>query len=133
MAVNNVLIDKDENILNPKIPRYENLKSFSTSEQYVGQWSDGKTLYKKILEVGAVSTTEVQVNLNVPDVDKVVAFEGGGYMASGGHFLPWNFENSGGFTSCYYQANNKRFLLQVSTTSYNLSSGHIIVFYTKTN
>ena len=132
MAVNNVLKDKDNNILNPKIPRYEGLINFSAEEKLVGKWKDGKNLYRKVLDVGAVSTTEVQVNLNVSDVDQVVILDGGGYM-SGGHFLPWNFRNDGGYTSCYYQANNERFLLKVSTTSYNLSSGHIIAFYTKTN
>ena len=126
-----VIKDNEYKILNFKIPRYENLKNYSIEEQVVGKWKDGKTLYRKVLDVGAVTTTEVQVNLNVSDVDNVIDFGGGGYMASGGHFLPWNFENSGGFTSCYYQASNKRFLLQVSTSSYNLSSGHIIVYYTK--
>lgn len=130
--MNEVLINKDENIFNPKIPRYEKLINFSTEEQVIGKWIDGKTLCVKTLIVGAVTTTESQVNLNAQDVDKVIFSFGGGYM-SGGHFLPWNFKNEGGYTSCYYQANNERFLLKVSTTSYNLSSGHIIAFYTKTN
>lgn len=133
MAIYNVLKDKLGNIFNPIIPRYEKGIYFSTNEiKTKDKWINGKPIYLKVIQTGVVTTTESHADLNVSDLDEVIDLSGGGYMSSGGHFLPWNFENSGGFTSCYFRDTENRFVLAVSTTSYNLSKGHIIARYTKT-
>ena len=74
MAVNNVLKDKLGNILNPKIPRYENLKNYSEEEQLVGFYLD-RTYYKKVVEFGAFpSNGQRTVNHNRSDLDDIICY-----------------------------------------------------------
>lgn len=74
MAVNNVLKDKLGNILNPKIPRYENLKNYSEEEQLVGNYLS-RPLYRKVVEFGAFpSNGQRTVKHNISDLDDIMWF-----------------------------------------------------------
>ena len=63
--MNDVLKDKNDFILDPKIPRYENLKIFSTDEKKIGKWVDGKPLYRKVFIV----TDQNNINFDVSDLN----------------------------------------------------------------
>ena len=60
---NNVLKDKDNNILNPKIPRYENLKNYSEEEQLVGNYLS-RPLYRKVVECGLITVGLILLTIN---------------------------------------------------------------------
>lgn len=67
MAVNNVLKDKDNKILNPKIPRYENLKyTLSNDETETGRiiiYNNQKYKeYIKFYEINMATTGNTSVN-----------------------------------------------------------------------
>ena len=63
--MNEVLKDKNGFILNPKIPRYENLKIYSADEKKIGCWVDGKPLYRKVFVV----TDQNNINFDVSSLN----------------------------------------------------------------
>ena len=72
MAVNNVLKDKDNNILNPKIPRYEYNLYTNDSPIKTGRKIDGKSEYIKritIPQLPNASALEVNTGLNIDDIN----------------------------------------------------------------
>ncbi len=123
--------------LNEKINNLEltgsgsSLDIYSTEEQIIGTWVDNKTLYRKVIQIGAVSTSEVRISTGISNIDQVIDLKGGGTMIAG-QFLKWGFENAGGFCSCYYDKNINSVVAIVSTTNYNLKQAYAILEYTKT-
>ena len=82
--------------LNEKI---DTLEIYSTEEVVIGKWIDGKPLYRKVVSLGKVSTTETQIPTGIANIKEVVDIKGGGTM-NAGQFLKWGFKNAGGFCSC---------------------------------
>ena len=117
--------------LNEKIKNIDVLEEYSTDEKVIGKWIDGKPLYQKVIEIGAVSTTEVATATGVTNIEQVIDLKGGGTMIAG-QFLKWGFENAAGFCSCYFDKNRNVVVSIVSTTAYNLKRGYAILEYTKT-
>ena len=116
--------------LNDKIENIDVLDEYSTEEKVVGKWIDNKPLYRKVISIGTVSTTEVAISTGIENVKEVIDLKGGGTM-NAGQFLKWGFENSGGFCSCYYELSSNKVKAIVSTTSYNLKQAYAILEYTK--
>lgn len=109
----------------------DSMVTYSTEEQRIGTWIDGKPLYQKVIVIGAVSTTEVATPTGASNIEQVVDIKGGGTMTAG-QFLKWGFENAGGFCSCYYELSSNKVKSIVSTTNYNLKQAYAILEYTKT-
>lgn len=103
---------------------------YSGEEKIIGEWF-GETLYRKVIEIGAVSTTEVVTNTAIENLKQVTDLRGGGTM-NAGQFLHFGFQNAGGFCSCYYDQGRNATITTVSTTAYNLKSAYAILEYTKT-
>lgn len=119
--------------LNEKLEELSGASSstrYSTEEQRIGTWIDGKPLYQKVIEIGAVSTTEVTTTTGVSNIEQVIDIKGGGTMIAG-QFLKWGFENPAGYCSCYFDLARNVVVSMVSTTSYNLKWGYAILEYTK--
>ena len=114
---------------NKAISGGDDMVRYSTEETVIGTWF-GKPLYSKVILIDTVSTTETDTPVNIPNLDTIKKIEGGGYM-SNGHFLPWNFENSGGFVSCYYSIQNSTIRTIVSVKSYEIHNCFAIIEYTK--
>lgn len=104
---------------------------YSTEEQLIGKWVNNKNLYRKVIQIGEVSTSEVRISAGISNLEEVTDLRGGGTM-NAGQFLKWGFENAGGFSSCYYDKNINSVIAIVSTTNYNLKKSHAILEYTKT-
>lgn len=103
---------------------------FVPYEIIIGEWF-GKPLYRKVISIGPVSTTEIATPTGVENIEQVVDIKGGGTMIAG-QFLKWGFENAGGFCSCYYELSSNKVKSIVSTTAYNLKQAYAILEYTKT-
>lgn len=117
--------------LNEKIKNIEVLEEYSTEEKVIGKWIDNKPLYRKVISIGTVSTTEVATPTGITNIKEVTDLKGGGTMIAG-QFLKWGFENAGGFCSCYYELSSNKVKSIVSTTNYNLKQAYAILEYTKT-
>lgn len=120
--------------LNERLDELSNASTsatYSTEEKVIGKWIDNKPLYRKVISIGTVSTTEVATPTGITNIKEVIDLKGGGTMTAG-QFLKWGFENSGGFCSCYYELSSNKVKSIVSTTNYKLKQAYAILEYTKT-
>ena len=121
--------------LNEKLEELSNASSsttYSTEEKVVGRWIDGRPIYQKVIEIGAVSTSETIVQAGIGNLKQVIDLRGGGHMNGTGPFLHFGFENSAGFCSCYYDPGRNVVVSIVSTSNYALKNAFAILEYTKT-
>lgn len=75
--------------LNGQVPTFANQFSrsdlYSTDEKIIGQWIDGKPLYQKTIDFGALpNNTTKSVNHNIQNIDYVVNLFGAAYRSSDG-------------------------------------------------
>ena len=68
-----------------------NISNYSTSETIVGKWIDGKTLYRKVIDTGALpNATTKSVAHNISNVSRFVKLYGYAYTSNGQTYpLPW--------------------------------------------
>ena len=73
--------------------RLTNLETYSTNEQVVGKWINGKPIYRKVFTIDSVSTlnTDMSFPANIDNLDTVVDFKGMVYFEN--YSVPWNFYN----------------------------------------
>lgn len=134
MAVNNVLIDKDDNILNPKIPRYENLKKISTEEQAIGKWIDGKTLYRKLVEFDYFpNNTQRVVPHYITNLQYICWYEYSWYDESDKKFFS-GLRFDANTTFCKVGISHTDLIIEGRGTDWSerTSDGKCIIYYTKT-
>lgn len=61
---------------------------YSDEEREVGVWRDGKPLYEKTVDFGALpNATTKQVNHNISDIDKVITFDITAYNSTSNIFI----------------------------------------------
>lgn len=104
--------------------------NYSTTEQVVGTWIDGKTLYEKTIAVTQKSSYEAFVSLSDLNIDTL--FVENAYMKgdSNGNIVPVTyFVTSGDKFMYYYNRANDRLIIQTSSWE---GSGYITIRYTKT-
>lgn len=112
--------------------------NYSTDEIKTGQtWIDGKPIYRKVISTGAISGTN-PVNFALPsDVDTLLPNLCGMLYDSGGNGYPINYNNiynvQQDIGSLYFvqTSTNKRITIK-QYANFGITSGYIIVEYTKT-
>lgn len=59
-------------------------ENYSTEEQIIGTWIDGKPLYRKVINVGTLpNSTSKAVAHGAANIDRIVYFKGSAYQSSG--------------------------------------------------
>lgn len=107
---------------------------YSTTEKIVGTWIDGKPLYQKTVDTGALpnSATTKQIAHSVANVDRIIWCYGYAYktnVADGGIRLP-NTMNSDAFTNTYADRTNVYIATGKDRSSFTES--YVTIQYTKT-
>ena len=109
---------------------------YSTDEQLVGRWTDGKPLYQKVVDTGALPNASRQSTMHgISNIDMIVSVEGIAFY--NGSFIPLPFVSTNGASG------NNGFLIFLSSTkttieietfssAYTSYSGYAIIKYTKT-
>lgn len=70
----NALSANQGKTLNEKIDKST---TYSTNEQAIGTWIDGKTIYRKVIDFGALpNATKKEVAHNISNIDKFITVEG---------------------------------------------------------
>ena len=87
-------------IYNGTNQRWENgggIQKYSTTEQIIGTWIDGKPVYEKIIDCGYASTSDpmnLTVAHNISNIDIVIQSFGSAKSVGGGGFpLPFNYKS----------------------------------------
>lgn len=70
----------------------DNLSCFSTNEIAVGKWIDGKTIYKKTIQVSSTSQATT-ISLGTSEVTNIIKWEGV-FKGSDGVYEPLTWENN---------------------------------------
>ncbi len=100
--------------------------NYSTEEQVIGTWTDGKPLYKRVFNLTSPSTQEATVLFALDDynIDKIIKIDGVLYGE-----VPINYFYSESEYSCVWFSGRQ---LKQKTMVYRNRSEFIILEYTKT-
>jgi len=110
-------------------PKKEGIK-YSTTEQVVGEWIDGKPVYQKTI-TGITGTGNSDVQHNISDIDTICNISGYVRWASGSvnMYAPIGFDNT---TSYYFSAFVSETILYIRQKGYDAKNYIITIQYTKT-
>ena len=51
--------------------------AYSTNEQIIGKWIDGKPIYRKVIDLGALpNTSTVNIPHNIDNLDRIISMRG---------------------------------------------------------
>ena len=115
-----------------RLLKSSNSNNYSRNEQVIGTWIDGKILYQKSIEFGALpNSTTKSVSHNINDIDTICSVDAIG-VTVGGNNIPIPYT--------HYNAIGAQIKLDVNSTNitiesgYNFSqyNGYITIKYTKT-
>ena len=106
---------------------------YSTDEKIVGQWIDGKPLYQKTVDCGALpNATEKTVNHGILNIDKITLILGIGLFSNGTSMpLPLVY-NSNEVTFTTKIAVNKTQIVMSNNADRSGVNGYVTIQYTKT-
>ncbi len=132
--MNNVLVDKNGNIMNPKIPRYERKRKYSTEEINTGDiWINGKPIYRKVFS--GTKSGPLQFSIANLNIDEVTNAYGNLHVEEGVdnqfRHVP-SYGSSGNYVSYEVQLNNGILSIGGATGSYSQGEVTFILEYTKT-
>lgn len=112
--------------------------SYSTSEQAIGTWVDGKTIYQKCVDFGSLPNNNTKtVAHDIEYIDTLIDVRFFAYDSARTNFLPFNFcaavvannlQDIRYQTSGYVTKDNIRVDTRVDRSGY---SGYVILQYTK--
>ena len=90
------------------------LHVFSTDEQIIGTWIDGRPVYEKTFNVGTLSSNNTNVNHNITDFERILSVTGSGCMYNFADTIPLFMYMSSSMFSSINGADSTRFILYVS-------------------
>lgn len=104
---------------------------YSTTEQVIGEWIDGKPVYRKVY-TGTLGTTGMSTVADTSDISRVVKI--GGYIASAAGFrIPCPFYGSStSYFSAAVAAAPARAVYAYHSSNFNSGTYQIVIEYTKT-
>ena len=109
---------------------------YSTIEQDTGaKWVDGKTIYKKTINFGALPNNNIKdVAHGISNFGWLIKIEGIAKRSAGdGTFFPLPFVSKNSSSNCIeITANNTYIRLEVGIDRTNLTESYITLYYTKT-
>ena len=102
--IDNVYLDSDSVVF--KKQKLTDILTFSLKEQIIGKWVNGKPLYRKTIEIGALpNATYKSIAHNIANISSVVRIYG--YASNGTNFMPLPFINPAGIQYCINLYANK--------------------------
>lgn len=125
------------------IPKVKNLydmifasSNYSTNEQKIGKWIDGKPLYRKVIKTTMAETSQsgtyvnkdvgIGLNIDFGYVEKAILISGTQHMS-----LPY-INNAGYSTKCFIDKNGLQLVLANGNSVFNNCETFVIIGYTKT-
>lgn len=108
--------------------------TFSTTEQVVGKWVDGKTIYRRTYSFGALTSGGTKrIDHNITNLDLIVNFFGNSRLSNNNQ-RPIPFP---GNTSAYdffrVTVNATEILIESGTNTPGTADAYMTLYYTKTS
>ena len=105
---------------------------YSLDEQVVGHWIDGKILYQKTIDVGALpNNTTKEVTAGISNMDQLVRLTGTMSDASDSYAIPQFNSTLQWILSVWYRKSTDK-IIMMSTKDYSTYNGYVTLQYTKT-
>lgn len=135
LAINGIVDDNDTSTLqvyddSGKKTFLSNLGLYSTDEQAIGTWIDGKTIYRKVFYVSSISFTSATYTLStgINNLDSIIDLKYAMYYSSSSRW----YTNWDGIDRNNWTINGTNLQI-VSTGTAAFTKVHFIVEYTKTS
>ena len=132
ISINNNEISVDEmasadmsEIINPLPPTMSRRMKYSTEEQVIGEWIDGKPIYQKTYSV--TSGNDVRIVNNLTNITLLNFF--GGFYRNGFYPIGWYY-SADRFISCYFDGGS--IFCNIASEYEDNLPGYITLQYTKT-
>lgn len=103
--------------------------NYSTEEQRIGSWIDGKPLYRKIVYINQTISHDTNINHNIANISKITKLYG--VAKSGSNIIPLPYSH---YNTVYNMALlcNETAILFRPGTSQSINETYIYIEYTKT-
>ena len=108
------------------------LEEYSTTEKIIGTWIDGKPIYRKVLNVGTVTTQKTYITHNIANLGKLVNLYGTCNRNDNvQQIIPGNYAN---WEIYLYDVYSKEVTINFSANQWSRNPYDIVVIieYTKT-
>ena len=106
---------------------------YSTTEKIIGTWVDGKPLYQKTVDCGALPNNSSKATAhNISNMDVCVGLDGMAIDSSSGEFLPIPNAHKQTFASQIQTACNRTNVYIMTGSDQTRFNGYITIRYTKT-
>ena len=108
------------------------LEEYSTTEKIIGTWIDGKPIYRKVLNVGTVTTQKTYITHNIANLGKLVNLYGTFNRDDNAQqIMPGNYTN---WETYLYDATSEYFTINFSANQWSRNPYDIVIVmeYTKT-
>lgn len=127
-AGNGVLDAYQGKVLDDKI---NNACNYSTTETIIGEWIDGKPLYRKTFSIGEItSSADTTVSTGILNCDTITQMSGN-FKRKSFEYLRYGLD-SNYLGEVHFDSNTGVFSIKSGSSSVGFSSGVITMEYTKT-
>lgn len=108
---------------------------FSTSEKIIGKWINNKSIYRKVIDFGALpNNTAKQVNHNISDIDMITRIYGIGYISGHTRSYPIPLMYKGADSNYNVEILvTKQYVEMTSNTDRSNVFAYVVLEYTKTS
>lgn len=122
------------------MPFKDEIEKYSTSEQAIGTWINGETLYRKVFTFSFTNSNDVTITHNISNLKQVIKCEGGFKEGNGtSRFIPQFYpaNMSSAYSIDVYTVSSTQIVINGNTWVKNnyssLNSGFIILTYIKSS
>lgn len=112
------------------LPKIKSTHNYSTEEQIVGTWIDGKPIYEKVINSGYLTNNSITIDVSHLNINDVIQLKGIAFTDDKKQFRPITLGTSDSNSiRIDFTNNNVRIFTWADWSSYN---SFIIIQYTKT-
>ena len=112
------------------LPKIKSIHNYSTEEQIVGTWIDGKPIYEKVINSGYLTNNSITIDVSHLNINDVIQLKGIAFTDDKKQFRPITLGTSDSNSiRIDFTNNNVRIFTWADWSSYN---SFIIIQYTKT-
>ena len=107
---------------------------YSLKEKMIGYWIDGKPLYEKTVECGALpNATAKNVAHGISNIDTIIKLDAFGYRSSDGVIIPIPLATHTGENQINVYASRTFIEIYTANDRSSYSESYVTLRYTKTN
>lgn len=105
--------------------------TYSTDEEVVGTWIDGRTIYRKTIDTGQLpNNTNKSVNHNISNIRRVIMLEGYAYRSSNNTCAPLPYAAT---SSISLTINQTEIIIGTTSDRTGFGESYVTLYYTKTS